>query len=210
MSSDTRTVAGRMLALAEQRGSDPAVAYLCVWTAAEVLISSLAWEAGVRPSFSLRQNGTLRTQKVDGLKVPQVVPPPEDHLMRTALKRLPASARRQLVAHPSARALAQRVPTIDGTPVRRDSFRQRLTGVMDLALTRDARYPVWHGINLDAVDACLRAGGSRHVGVDLLWQIALVLRTIGDNLKLDASDDDEGLATSGLPLVRILVEGWLE
>jgi len=210
MSVERPCLAKRMLAMAEHCQDGPDVAYLCAWAAAEVLISSLAREAGVRPTFSLRQNGTLRTRRVDGLKVPHVVPPREDHLMRTALRELPNPARRRLVMHPSVGSLARRVPTFGGAEVRRDSFRQRLNGVMDLALTRDVRYPVWHGISQEAVAACVNGVDAQHVGVDLLFQIAVVLRTIRSNLMLGVDDTAEAPTKLGFPLVRILVEGWLE
>ncbi|MBN1247415.1 MAG: hypothetical protein JXC32_07135 [Anaerolineae bacterium] len=204
------SVAERVLRVAEtsEARGDAVVAYLCAWVAVSRLVTVIAWRSGVRPQFSLRQNGTLRTRKEGGYKVPELTPAREDHQWRAALEALlPAEARRLLV-HPNVRALATRVPTLDGKRVLKDAYGQRPSGVLDVALTRDIRYPVWHTVALAApAEVGPETGGSDVA--ETLWQLGVLLRTIQSNLLAEGQDADAELAQLGLPLVRLLAAGLL-
>lgn len=203
------SVARRMMTLAAGNAADVVVAYLCAWTAAETLIRSLSRIEGVRPQFSLRPNGTLRTHKVGDVKMPDLIPPRPDHQLRAALKHLPSEARDRLISHPAVRTLARRVPTLNGKPVRKDAYGQRLSGVLDVAMTRDPRYPVWCTVDVEAMERYLTDSGTPAVAEELVWQVAIVLRTVQSNLMVDDEDADATVARAALPLVRIVVEGWL-
>jgi hypothetical protein len=210
MAGSVAAVAQRMMALATQNVADPVVAYLCAWTAAQTLITSWSWQEGVRPQFSLRRNGTLRTHKVGDLKMPDVIPPRADHQLRAALKHLAPDAQDRLIVHPAVLDLARRVPTLNGKPLLKDAFGQRITGVLDLAMTRDPRYPVWCTVDVRAVKKYLAGQRTGKATESLVRQITVVLRTVHSNLLMDDSDADEVVAQKVLPLVGILVAGWLE
>jgi hypothetical protein len=210
MDRRTLSLARRMMTLAVRNTADPVVAYLCAWTAAETLIRALAWETGVRPQFSLRKNGTLRTHKVGDLKMPDLIPSRADHRLRAALKHLPSAAKDRLIAHPAVPALSRRVPTFNGKPVLKDAFGQRPSGILDLAMMRDLRYPVWCTVNADAAKSYQSGQRRPKATGELVWQIAVLLRTVHSNCMLYDSDADETLAEQALPLVQILVAGWLE
>lgn len=201
MANDT---AKRLMALSES--ADAATAYLLAWTAFECLVKAAAREAGVRAAFGLRKNGTVQTRTVGALKLPVVIPPRPEREMEVALARLPERAKEALVAHPSVRALALRVPRYQGRPLVHDARGQRLSGVLDVAHTPDARYPVWCPLDLDLIRARDRGDLAPEQRDALVMQLVALLAAIQRNL-LAGADDGESAAPQGLPLVKILVAG---
>jgi hypothetical protein len=192
----------RLIALAET--ADPVTAYLLAWTAFEHLVKVVAREAGVRAKFQLRRNGTVQTTTVGRLKLPIVTPPRPEHEMEVALSCLPAATKDALVAHPAVRTLALRVPRFEGRPLVRDARGQRLSGVLDLAYTSDARYPVWRALDTVLIRAHDQGALTPEQRDALVAQLAALLVAIQRNLLLG---DDDGAAELGLPLVKLLVEG---
>ncbi len=201
------SIVSRLMAIAAAHTEDPVVAYLCAWTAVERVVGVLAWRAGVRPQFSLRKNGTLRTRKEQGYKLPDLLPAREDHLWRAALKTLSAADQRSLLSHPNVRALAARVPMLNGKPVYKDAYGQQPHGVLDVTMTRDPRYPVWHTVDFEGLTEVLGDPDCDDDADELVWQVSVVLRTIHGNLLAEGEDTDAALAQLGYPLVVSLVAG---
>ncbi|MGC9467688.1 MAG: hypothetical protein ACP5HS_03790 [Anaerolineae bacterium] len=193
---------------------DPIVAYLCAWTAFNNLVHVAGRRAGVRPQFALRKNGTLQVRKADGRKMPVVTPPRNEHLLSAALGLLRPEAASELLTHPSLRHFADRVPRVNGRPLPADAYKQRITGVVDLSLTVDARYPVWYSLDRELVRQAGEGTLTQETQGALLLQVAQLLRAIYHDL-ISVSDPTEGeanveVATYGLPLLTRLVEGLIE
>lgn len=66
-------------------GTDASVAYVCLWAAVTCRVRTLACEAGVRPQFSLRRNGTLRTRREGDVKLPDIIPAQYDLSLAMAI-----------------------------------------------------------------------------------------------------------------------------
>ena len=200
----TRELVTSLLALAEEAG--PVAAYLLTWTAFEHRVKVRARSSGVRPKFGLRKNGTVEMRTVGSLKMPVVTPPRPEHELEVALAHLPEEVRERLVTHPAVRPLALRVPRFAGRPLVHDGRGQRLSGVLDLSLTADARYPIWCPLDLDLIRARDRGDLSPEQRDALVAQIVALLTATWRNLLLD-DEDGPAVATLALPLVRLLVEG---
>jgi hypothetical protein len=200
----TRELVTSLLALAEDAG--PVAAYLLAWTAFEHQVKVTARAAGVRPKFELRKNGTAEMQTVGTLKMPVVTPPRSEHELEVALAHLPEEVKDRLVAHPAVRAFALRVPRFAGRLLVHDARGQRLSGVLDLALTADVRYPIWRPLDLDLIRARDRGDLTPEQRDTLVAQIAVLLTAIWRNLLL-GDEDGPSVASLALPLVRLLVEG---
>lgn len=198
----------RMLAMGAGE-PDATVAYLCAWVAVDRLVMLLSRRAGVRPQFSLRRNGTLRTHIEGGYKLPELMPAREDHRWRAALDALSMVDRRSVLEDPHLRALATRRPVLEGRPLLRDAYGQRPMGVIDVAMTRDARYPVWHTVDLAAVTEALSDSRSLDAMGESVWQAAVLLRTVHSNLLAADGAMDREEARLGLPLLRLLAGGLI-
>lgn len=198
--------ARRLMTLAQETAAEPEVAYLLAWTAFEHVVKRAARQAGVRPQFGLRKNGTVQTQKVGDLKMPAVTPPRFEHEVAAALRCLPAAVLEALVAHPAVRAFAGRVPRLDGKPLVRDARGQPLTGVLDVAHTPDPRYPVWCPLDADLARAAAQGALTEAQRDALVTQVVALLGAVRRNL-LVGGEDGAAIAARALPLVKILVEG---
>jgi hypothetical protein len=200
----TTATAERLLALVVN--ADPITAYLVAWTAFEHLVKVTARCAGVRPKFGLRKNGTVEMQTVGAHKMPVVTPPRPEQELEVALARLPEEVKERLVAHPAVQALALRVPRFAGRPLVHDARGQRLSGVLDLTLTADARYPIWRSLDLGLIRSRDRGDLTPEQRDTLVAQIAALLTAVWHNLLL-GDEDGPSIAALALPLVRLLVEG---
>jgi hypothetical protein len=204
-----QSLTARMVAVAAAHEQDPEVAYLCVWAAITRLVTAISRHDGVRPQFSLRRNGTLRVRKVGGIKLPEVMPAREDHQWRAAIRHLLPEDVRDLLSHKALRVLATRTPLLNGKPVLRDAYGQRPVGVLDVALTRDPRYPVWHTLDLAALDAALAAPDVSPDNCPPLWDATILLRAVHSNLFSADGDANAAVARLALPVARLLAEALM-
>jgi hypothetical protein len=184
-------LATAMIQLAEQvwrteASSSPA--FLCYWTAFANIYTVLAAQSGLRPHFGLRQNGTLRTRKVDAglagptVKMAEVYPPTEKAKLDNVLKHFSEDLKHRLMTHPSTHFFVYRTPMWDGCPLERDAFKQRLNGVINIGATVDARYPVWCPLNASLYKQYMHEKPSPKAKNVLSKQILDLLTTIHLNL----------------------------
>ncbi len=203
----TTSTADRLLAL--DTSADPVTAYLVAWIAFEHLVKVTAREAGVRTTFALRRNGTVQTRTVGHMKMPIVTPPRPESEVEAALARLSEASKDALLAHPAVRTFALRVPRFRGRPLPHDARGQRLSGVLDVALTPDARYPVWRPLDSALIRALDQGALTSEQRDTLVAQVVALLTAIRHNLLID-EEDGPTIAAHGLPLLQLLVDGLKE
>ncbi|MBN1139278.1 MAG: hypothetical protein JXM73_22065 [Anaerolineae bacterium] len=176
----------------------PAWAFIRHWAAFEVIYTALAARAGVRPSFALRQNGTLETRKEGKIKVARTNVPSQRQQIDLAFEHMDAGLRHSLIVHPSTAFFAGRKPTWQGSVVESDGFGQRLNGVIDISQTVDARYPVWSPLSTPLYRQYTRQGGDGKTQAILARQILDLLCTIRHNLTQGGDRQDEESGTEVL------------
>ncbi len=201
-----------LLTRAQASQADPALAFLDTWLAFTRLAHVVAHEAGLRPTFGLRQNGTLRQRKIEQFKLAEVYPPAESSVLEKAFARLDAAAQHALIAHSSARFFVFRTPTWEGKPLAHDAFRQRLNGVIDASLTLDPRYPAWTPIDIEAYQHYSAESPEEQRAALARQLYAAPLATARNLLYAGAAAAGEltpAVLGHALALLRVIVEGLL-
>lgn len=202
---------------ATQRPEQQASAYLCYWLAFTNIYAVLGAQAGVKPHFGLRKNGTLKTQQVDGIKMAEVFPPTESALLAKAAERFPRAAKHRLVMHESTRFFVQRTPVWQGKSLAMDGYKQRINGILDMRCTLDPRYPAWSPIDTRMYTAYTRASAKGETDDEVLdalvEQVLNALHTVYRNLLYGgapASDENApAVISQALALLANFVEDLL-
>jgi len=100
-----------------------------------------------------------------------------------------------------------------GQVAERDGFGQRLNGLVDVACTVDARYPVWSPIDGTAYNRYMAQGGTDPKARDLLArQIVDLLCAPYSNLLYGGGNDEESgpdVIEQALPLLSEIVERFV-
>ncbi len=209
---DKARVASAMLALVEHSDSQPVQKFLCYWVAFTNIQIHLAAQAGLKPRFGLRKNGTLRTHNVHGVKMAEVSLPTERAQYDKALASFSSDLKHQLILHESTRFFVYRAPVWQTYPRHQDALKQRLNGVANLALTLDARYPIWAPLDVQLYEHYLEGEQTQKASDALVHQIFDVLRTVYSNLlyaDLDVAENSSVVVGHALALLTLIVHGFL-
>ena len=202
-----------MLSLARSLENQPIQTYLCTWIAFESITRLIARQAGVKPQFNLRKNGTLKMIKVGGFRMPKVTLGTKTDIYSSALERLDSQVQHALIHHKSVAVCANRTPTYQGRVVKGDSRGQQLNGLIDISRTSDSRYPIWSPITLSWYNAYLRGEADDAIRHDLVVQIVTVLDTLRVNILYDDGTNSPecgvNLVTCAQPLLNIIINGLI-
>jgi hypothetical protein len=163
----------------------PVHEFVCYWTAFRNVCSVLAAHSGLRPSFSLRRNGTMRTRRVGQAKIVEVNVPPQEEQLDAAFTHFGHSLKHWLITHPSTRFFVYRTPTLLGEPIQADAFGQPINGVIDVGRMVDRRYPVWSPIDTRLYRQYLAHPQDDNARDPLARQVLDVIHTVGSNLGHD-------------------------
>lgn len=212
-------IASSMIDLAEsiqQQSAHAIQAYLCYWIAWTNIYKALSKQAGLRPHFGLRKNGTLRIKRDGDLKMAEVYAPTEDSQLNKALDLVSDALKHQLIVHPDTRYFVYRTPAWQGKPLKKDTFGQPLNGVIYVNRTLDPRYPVWSHIDTDLYQLYME---EKHTDKNkekarntLTKQILNVLHTIQANLihgDIQSTENNAQIVEKALPILSMLVTNSL-
>ena len=152
----------------------------------------------------------MQTRRVGSVKIVLVHPPSEGQRIDAAWGQFDDGLKHRLVAHSSTAFFLRRRPMVLGQVAERDGFGQRLNGLVDVACTVDARYPVWSPIDGTAYNQYMAQGGTDPKARDLLArQIVDLLCTLHSNLLYGGGNDEESgpdVIGQALPLLSEIVE----
>jgi hypothetical protein len=155
----------------------------------------------------------MRTDRVGDLKTVRTSVPSQSAQLDAAFRSFGTELQHRLIAHPSTRFFAYRTPTLQGVLLRRDKFGQALNGVVDIARTVDARYPVWCPIDVQAYRRALAQDADAETQAYLARQIVDLLCAVRSNILQGGPRDDEessdDVVAHALPLLIEIVTDFL-
>ena len=184
--------------------------YMCYWAAFNTLYSTIAEQAGKRPTLSM-DNGEPRVRQLWNYKFPVVRIISEIDQIDEALNLMSFELKHRLIVDDNTRFFVYRVPK--GIDTEYDQLGQRINGVLNLNRTVNNQYPVWSPVDICMYENYMDDKQNDNHQAVLADQIVKLLYIVRNNLfhggkRADDAIDRE-VVNHALPLLKMIVKSFL-